>query len=1426
VAKRLFDILVAAGALIVAAPLLALAALGIRLSSPGPMLYRATRVGLQGRRFTMYKLRTMHLARAAGPVITGTDDPRVFAWGRLLRLTKVDELPQLWNVLRGDMAIVGPRPEDPAIVEQHYSAADRDTLDVRPGLASPGSLFHYTHGDELLAGGDPEARYIQRLLPVKLALERVYVRHASFAYDLRIIGRTAWVILGMAAGRRRFAAPPEMPEAKRRLSRAVLVGLFAGIVLMSVTTCRNDDTGVATAPDAPVAMADLASSTGSATLVAAGVIARCNQVGDDQTAALLDTLPGTVAALGDNEYDNASLQQYQTCYGPSWGRHKTRTSPAAGDKEYKTAGAAGYFSYFGAAAGDPSKGYYSYDLGAWHVIVLNSGTNQVPTSATSAQVAWLKSDLAAHPTQCTLAYWDRPLYDSKDKPYTQVRPLWDALYGGGVDVVLNAHYGFYERFAPQKPDASADPSFGIREFVVGTGGAAITSFGTAAKNSQVRNSGTFGVLTLTLNANDYSWQFVPVAGKTFTDSGTGTCHGLPPITVNAGADQATSPGTLMPLSISFTDPGTNGPWQYSVLWGDGTSSTASVTASPFVVSHSYADSGLDSVRVSITNPLGGSGSDSLAVHVQPFVVFVGAGDIADCSRNQDELTANLLDTIPGTVYVLGDNAYPHGSPTDYSNCYDPSWGRVKARTKPVPGNHEYETTNAAGYFGYFGAAAGDPSKGYYSYDYGGWHIIALNSEISYGTGSAQEVWLRNDLAAHPARCTLAYWHHPYFSSSTLLGTASEAPLVWDLYNAGAEIILAGHHHDYERFAPQSPDSVADPAHGIRQFVAGTGGESLFGFGSTAKNSEVRNDVTFGVLRFHLFPNGFDWKFIPIAGETFTDAGSGTCHDAPGVAPPPNNPPTAKAGGPYTGAEGSAVAFNGSGSSDPDGDPITYAWSFGDGATATVANPTHAYADNNTYTVTLTVTDSHGAASAPSSTTATITNVAPVVNAGPNRTATANIAFTLNATFSDPGTADAPWTYSVSWGDLTASTTGTVSNQASGISATHTYLVPGAFAVVVSVSDKDGATGVDTALVSVTAVNNPPTARAGGPYTGMAGTAVTFDGSGSSDPDGDTLTYAWSFGDGGSGAGVRPSHAYAAAGSYTVTLTVTDARGATSDPSSTTATIAAPSNVVLVGAGNIARCTASNDEATAAILDTVAGMVFTLGDNAFPGGTPTAYTNCYDPSWGRHKARTIPAIGNHDYDSSATATGYFGYFGAAAGDPTKGYYSFDTGTWHVIVLNSNNAFVSTAAGSPQETWLRADLAATTKQCVVALWHNPRFYSTTSSGFSPTSSIKPFWDDLYAAHAELVINGHMRDYERFAPQDPAGNADPANGIREIIAGTGGEGLDAPNTLIIPNSERNISQVFGVLKLTLSDGSYSWQFIPVAGQTATDSGSGTCH
>lgn len=262
-------------------------------------------------------------------------------------------------------------------------------------------------------------------------------------------------------------------------------------------------------------------------------------------------------------------------------------------------------------------------------------------------------------------------------------------------------------------------------------------------------------------------------------------------------------------------------------------------------------------------------------------VFVGAGDIADCSFPDDEATAQLLDGISGTVFTLGDNAYDRGTATDFADCYDPTWGRHKARTRPSAGNHDYYTSSASGYFNYFGAAAGDPSQGYYSYDLGTWHIVVINSNCAdiggCGTGSAQEQWLRADLAAHPTTCTLAYWHHPRFSSGEHGSLSATKPIWQALYDYNADVVLSGHDHDYERFAPQDPNGAADPARGIREFVVGTGGRYLRPFLTVIANSQVRDASTFGVLKMTLSPTGYTWQFIPVAGQTFTDTGSATCH---------------------------------------------------------------------------------------------------------------------------------------------------------------------------------------------------------------------------------------------------------------------------------------------------------------------------------------------------------------------------------------------------------------------------------------------------------------------------------------------------------------------------------------------------------------------
>jgi hypothetical protein len=234
------------------------------------------------------------------------------------------------------------------------------------------------------------------------------------------------------------------------------------------------------------------------------------------------------------------------------------------------------------------------------------------------------------------------------------------------------------------------------------------------------------------------------------------------------------------------------------------------------------------------------------------------------------------------VLVLGDAQYEDGALEAFQKAYAKTWGKVKTITRPSPGNHEYYSApSAAGYFTYFGKAAGDPSRGYYSFDIGRWHVVSLNGNCSFvggcGAGSKQETWLKADLVQHPAACTLAYWHQPRFSSGTHHSDPTYADLWGDLYAAHADIALAGHDHDYERFAPQTPTGAPDPHSGIREFVVGTGGRSHSIFLKIERNSETRAGGTFGVLFLTLHPHGYDWHFTPIAGYLFADSGTGSCH---------------------------------------------------------------------------------------------------------------------------------------------------------------------------------------------------------------------------------------------------------------------------------------------------------------------------------------------------------------------------------------------------------------------------------------------------------------------------------------------------------------------------------------------------------------------
>lgn len=278
------------------------------------------------------------------------------------------------------------------------------------------------------------------------------------------------------------------------------------------------------------------------------------------------------------------------------------------------------------------------------------------------------------------------------------------------------------------------------------------------------------------------------------------------------------------------------------------------------------------------NTTGPSGGD-LIPHGDP--VMVGAGDIADEDSPATGEVADLIQGIDGTVFTLGDNVQGNGDREEFAEYYDPAWGDFKDRTKPVVGNHEYYTEGAEGYFDYFGEAAGDPEKGYYSYDVGEWHVVVLNTmceEVGGCTEQAPQLqWLKRDLAEDQARCTLAMGHHPLFSSGEKYGGDSKMKPTYEvLHEAGVDVILSSHEGNYERFAPQDAEGNADPR-GFRQFIVGTGGHFLSGFGEIAPNSQIRNGETHGALKMTLHPESYEWEFLPVEGESFTDSGSAGCN---------------------------------------------------------------------------------------------------------------------------------------------------------------------------------------------------------------------------------------------------------------------------------------------------------------------------------------------------------------------------------------------------------------------------------------------------------------------------------------------------------------------------------------------------------------------
>lgn len=339
------------------------------------------------------------------------------------------------------------------------------------------------------------------------------------------------------------------------------------------------------------------------------------------------------------------------------------------------------------------------------------------------------------------------------------------------------------------------------------------------------------------------------------------------------------------------------------------------------------------------------------------VVVAGAGDICDSSGTVCAGTSDkIIEINPAAVFTAGDNVYTSGTLNEFNTLFNPYWGRFKELINPSPGNHEYGTSGAAGYFDYFNGSgvqtgpAGDRAKGYYSWDIGDWHFIALNS-MSGGTVSQTQLdWLTADLAANTKPCTAAYWHHPLISVGNYSPGISQVKPFWDkLYAAHADLVLVGHDHNYQRFAPMAPDQSAD-ANGLRQILIGTGGRRFYALRATHPQLEASTDSSFGVLKLTLTSGGYTGEFVRSTG-TFTDTFTGTCHNAP----PANQPPVADFS--YT-TNGLSVQFTDA-SHDSDGSIATHAWTFGDGATSSDASPSHTYAGGGSYTVSLTVTDNGG-----------------------------------------------------------------------------------------------------------------------------------------------------------------------------------------------------------------------------------------------------------------------------------------------------------------------------------------------------------------------------------------------------------------------------------------------------------------------------------
>ena len=648
---------------------------------------------------------------------------------------------------------------------------------------------------------------------------------------------------------------------------------------------------------------------------------------------------------------------------------------------------------------------------------------------------------------------------------------------------------------------------------------------------------------------------------------------------------------------------------------------APVNGADLIQGMSYADGGLTNgttyyyalVAVDSADNRSAASAEASATPVQGDPLLAGAGDVATCTGTGDEDTADLLETMPSAgVFTIGDNVYENGLLSEFNSCYTPSWGRpgIKSRTRPTIGNHDYgnNSNDGGGYFDYFNGAgnfsgpAGDRDKGYYSYDVGDyWHVVVLNSECYFYptrcSASTQEQWLRSDLAANSSKNVIAMWHRPRWSSGpSRPGITTLQPLWQTLYDYGAELLLVGHDHQYERFAPQNAGGQADAAHGVREIIVGTGGAEFSSLGTTAANSEVRNNVTNGVLKLRLHQSSYDWQFVHAAGGTFNDSGTDPVHS-----PPANALPTAtvslSSSAPRTNDTLTATATK----ADPDGQPVslTFVWKV-NGVTKRTFSSSSALTDTFSLgiagngdkgeVVSVEVTPNDGVADgAPATAQATVANTAPAFAQDlQDRTDDEGGTVSLPASATD---ADAD-TISYS---ATGLPPGLSINTSSGlISGTVSSTASAGSPYAVSITATDGtANATDTFSWTITHPNQPPTI-----------TSVTIDQSApktndvltvtiaASDPDNDPLTYAYQWTKNGSDLPGRTSSTLNLGGASngdkgdTIAVRVTANDGvATSDPvSSAGVTVQNSAPTVSVAVDNSTPGTDDTLTATATTAD--------------------------------------------------------------------------------------------------------------------------------------------------------------------------------------------------------------------------------------------------